>query len=152
MRCVTTARALFPYPGKARCHVWGWERSRVDDLKMVSGGRWYGDLKIFLADDIGFRVQPQISLGTCYPVLILTILLPRTLPRSCLSLFDFSPRASTSMSVTYRVELVPPRVITSSPWPEPETLRLAGVAGPNCELILFKVTTVGYDAFVQQYE
>lgn len=50
------------------------------------------------------------------------------------------------MSATYRLELVPPRVITSSPWPEPETLRLAGVAGPNCELILFKVTTyrVGY--------
>lgn len=37
------------------------------------------------------------------------------------------------------LELSLPIVVTSSPWPEPETLRLAGVAGPNCELVLFKV-------------
>lgn len=43
------------------------------------------------------------------------------------------------MAATFELKLAPPRVITSSPWPEPETLRLAGVAGPNCELILFKV-------------
>ncbi|CAM9135444.1 unnamed protein product [Scytosiphon promiscuus] len=37
-----------------------------------------------------------------------------------------------------RLELGLSRVITSYPWPEPETLRLQGVAGPNCELCLFK--------------
>lgn len=38
-----------------------------------------------------------------------------------------------------RLEVGPSRVITSYPWPEPETLRLQGVAGPNCELFMFKV-------------
>ncbi len=38
-----------------------------------------------------------------------------------------------------RLDVGPSRVITSYPWPEPETLRLRGVAGPNCELFLFKV-------------
>lgn len=38
-----------------------------------------------------------------------------------------------------RLDIGPSRVITSHPWPEPETLRLQGVAGPNCELFLFKV-------------
>ncbi|CAM9148095.1 unnamed protein product [Hapterophycus canaliculatus] len=38
------------------------------------------------------------------------------------------------------------KVITSYPWPEPETLLLQGVAGPNCELFLFKELEGGSDS------
>lgn len=96
VRCVATARALFPSPGKARCHVWGWEGTRKGVLKIVSRGAAVRGphLKIFLPEDIGFWVQPKISLDTWYPELLLTMLLPRTLDRSRLSLFGYALCAS----------------------------------------------------------
>ncbi|CAM9724069.1 unnamed protein product [Ectocarpus sp. 6 AP-2014] len=48
--------------------------------------------------------------------------------------------------VSCQLKMGSSRVITSYPWPEPEMLRLQGVAGPNCELILFKEVGAGSSA------